>query len=316
MKNNCLAQANTSFLPLEERAGYWHDKVKKYIVELDAGQVGTANIQASLLHYDLDAIKLNHIMASAHGVQRNSYNINNDARDTLMLGLVLKGEGFALQGNKGAEQKAGDLVIYNSNYPYALAFPNFVEMYVLSLPLNLASSSLGLTNQQNLIKISRGSKRGDFSLAKVFNLVDSYRQGRINKDIASDLLLDNIAGLLHSKSTSSYVKGLEQLLIRSKKTIDANLQDEEFSVEKLAFVLHTSTRQIARAFQLEGVTAGNFIRIRRLESCYEEITLTGKAANLSEIAYKWGFNHPSHFSRAFRQHYGVSPSEHKKTLIS
>lgn len=316
MKNSISAQANTSFLPLEDRASYWHDQVRKYIVELDEGQVGTENIQANLLHYDLGEIKLNHITASAHGVQRNSCNISNDARDTLMLGLVLKGEGFALQGSKGAEQKAGDLVIYNSNYPYALAFPNFVEMYVLSLPLQIADKSLGLRNHKNLTKLNRGSIQGDFHLTKVFSLINNFCQGRSDVQTLSSHLLENLSGLLNAKTITTQVKGLEQLLVKSKKTIEHNLQDEEFSVEKLAFLLHTSTRQIARAFQLEGITASNFIRIRRLENCYQEIATQGKTANLSEIAYKWGFNHPAHFSRAFKQQYGVAPSAYKKILTN
>jgi AraC-like DNA-binding protein len=38
--------------------------------------------------------------------------------------------------------------------------------------------------------------------------------------------------------------------------------------------------------------------------------LLQKAGNISEIAYEVGYTNPSHFAQAFREHFGVPPSEY------
>jgi len=57
---------------------------------------------------------------------------------------------------------------------------------------------------------------------------------------------------------------------------------------------------------LLGQSPGRLIRTVRLRRAADLIE--ARAHNLSTIAYKVGFSDQSHFSRAFKQLYGVSPS--------
>ncbi|MDZ4212618.1 MAG: helix-turn-helix domain-containing protein, partial [Methylotenera sp.] len=49
----------------------------------------------------------------------------------------------------------------------------------------------------------------------------------------------------------------------------------------------------------------------RLEKCRKEI-LEYPYEPLSVIAFKWGFNDMSHFSRAFKKRFGMRPTELKR----
>jgi transcriptional regulator GlxA family with amidase domain len=33
------------------------------------------------------------------------------------------------------------------------------------------------------------------------------------------------------------------------------------------------------------------------------------------VAFAWGFRSPAHFSRAYRAHFGVPPSEHRQAAL-
>jgi transcriptional regulator GlxA family with amidase domain len=35
---------------------------------------------------------------------------------------------------------------------------------------------------------------------------------------------------------------------------------------------------------------------------------------VTEVAFRWGFRSPAHFSRAYRAHFGVAPREHRRSL--
>jgi AraC-like DNA-binding protein len=56
-----------------------------------------------------------------------------------------------------------------------------------------------------------------------------------------------------------------------------------------------------------GTTLAAYIRNRRLARCYDELILGGAPVGL--IASRWGFSSPAHFSRAFRERYGMAPNQ-------
>jgi AraC family transcriptional regulator len=75
--------------------------------------------------------------------------------------------------------------------------------------------------------------------------------------------------------------------------------------------VHGST--LARAYRREfGCTVAQKIRTLRLEHAARRLS-TGDAA-LSGIALDAGFYDQSHFTNAFRRHFGVTPAEHRRRM--
>ena len=62
------------------------------------------------------------------------------------------------------------------------------------------------------------------------------------------------------------------------------------------------------AFAGTGTTVGRWIRDRRLRVCYRELARAGTHQTVTDIAFRWGFNDMAHFSRTFKQAFGVTPS--------
>ena len=79
------------------------------------------------------------------------------------------------------------------------------------------------------------------------------------------------------------------------------------NVTQLATAVGISTRQLARLFVSEtGLTPSAFLRDARLAQSRWLMETTNQS--LSHIATETGFADAAHFSRAFRQRFGVSPS--------
>ncbi len=55
---------------------------------------------------------------------------------------------------------------------------------------------------------------------------------------------------------------------------------------------------------------------RRLEHCRKELSCYGPSKNITEIAYRWGFNDSAHFSRSFKNRYGISPKQYRDQYIN
>lgn len=88
--------------------------------------------------------------------------------------------------------------------------------------------------------------------------------------------------------------------------VEANLT-EPISIEDLAYLSGRSLSSFKREFQqVYGMPPAQWIRTQRLEKARQ--MLQGTAMPVSDVAYSLGFENPSHFSRLFKQHFGISPS--------
>ncbi len=59
-----------------------------------------------------------------------------------------------------------------------------------------------------------------------------------------------------------------------------------------------------------------YIRQRRLENCRKDLLDPIQiGARISDIAFRWGFNDLSHFSRVFKQRYDYSPKDYRQKMI-
>ena len=98
------------------------------------------------------------------------------------------------------------------------------------------------------------------------------------------------------------------LLSRIEQYIAANLDDPALSASSIAAAHGISVRTLQVAFEDTGRTVGRWIRDQRLRACYRELSHAASTQTVTEVAYSWGFNNVAHFSRTFKQAFGVTPS--------
>ncbi len=93
-----------------------------------------------------------------------------------------------------------------------------------------------------------------------------------------------------------------------RNTIQQNLDDEGFSVVELSQKVGFSRSQLHRKLSaLTGKGPNEIIRSMRLENAKHLLEL--KAGNVSEIAYRCGFNSPAYFIKCFKDQFGITPGE-------
>ena len=105
-------------------------------------------------------------------------------------------------------------------------------------------------------------------------------------------------------------------LHRVCQTIETLLPDPELTLERVAAADGVSPRSLQKLLATAGQNFTTYLRHRRLERCRLDLSSPICASlSISEICFRWGFNGSAHFSRAFKERYGVTPREHRRATL-
>ena len=104
-----------------------------------------------------------------------------------------------------------------------------------------------------------------------------------------------------------------RLLDRATQIVERYLTDTTFDVNLFAREIGMSRSLLyVKLKGLTGQTPNDFILSVRMKRSLVYLT-TDPARSISEIAYDVGFSSPSYFSRCFREHFGMTPNDWRKT---
>lgn len=99
-------------------------------------------------------------------------------------------------------------------------------------------------------------------------------------------------------------------LHRIRQTIETLLAEPDLTLGRVAEAEGVSPRYLQKLFASENESFTHYIRLRRLERCRLDLLSPRYSDHsISSICFRWGFNGSAHFSRAFRDQYGLSPRE-------
>jgi AraC-like DNA-binding protein len=152
--------------------------------------------------------------------------------------------------------------------------------------------------------------------------VDSY----IVKPFDEDMLLTRIRNILETRERYQQ-KFVDEMSVETleiseesndKKFMDQvmgvmndNYQNSSFEVTDFAEAMGVSKSLLNKKLKaLSGKSAGEFIRIYRLNLAYNIILQNKKTKNknIADVAYDVGFNDPKYFTRCFSRQFNITPS--------
>ncbi len=117
-----------------------------------------------------------------------------------------------------------------------------------------------------------------------------------------------VRGFLTAPKDDPVPRGARASFQRMVRAIEPRLSNPALSLSVIAREQGVSERYLRRVFEVAGTRFGDYVRARRLEHCKAELDDPALAAEpVASIGFRWGFNDPAHFSRAFRERFGMPP---------
>jgi len=95
-----------------------------------------------------------------------------------------------------------------------------------------------------------------------------------------------------------------------KSYVSQHLADPDLCAERIAREMSISVRQVYKLWETEPRSLSQWVLERRLDAARRELmSPRGRNQTIAAIARRWCFADATHFSRRFRQAYGMSPRE-------
>jgi len=236
----------------------------------------------------------------------------------LNLGIMVSGSVAITRSGDEIVLEQGDLVFCDPARRHSLRFGADCHMTVFRVPrCHLAVS------ESDLDSVAGETVRGGEGLGALVSdfliaiAAEAESQGphlvdRITRS-AADLLVVLVMELLRTRTQQDAPTATNAgsgMLSRIRTHIEEHLMDPDLSPESIARAHHISVRYLHKLFQNDGTTVSQWVRQRRLDSCRRDLSRApNRRITVAAVAQRWGFSSPSHFSRTFRDAYGMSPSE-------
>jgi AraC family transcriptional regulator, positive regulator of tynA and feaB len=308
--------ATTANVPPRERFDYWHDVVCRNLVDLDYKLVGTSHFDAAFHNTPVGSLHLCRVQASPHVAERSSAGISRTSSSTLVFNFVLSGSLIAEQDGRVAQLKAGDGTFCDADRPYRLHSESTFDLACIRISRQAMASRIGHLHRLSAYNFSERGELAPMVFAYLSRLVDrapnlSSSAGMKVSQNFTELLIAMVAEFAKADQLPlTEYRGFA--LMRVKEAVERHLGQAGITSASIASELKLSPRYINQLLEAEGTSLSRYIWSRRLERCAEQLRDPGLGGRgVSQIAMENGFNDLSHFSKAFRLRFGMSPRDYR-----
>ncbi|MBN1535775.1 MAG: helix-turn-helix domain-containing protein [Anaerolineales bacterium] len=274
------------------------NQAEGYLGELEMGLLG-----------DLRVVRC--VCDPCSGVRGNfEIAVDNAAYYGLLL-MLMGHESVECRGNYSL-LKPGNFLLWDTTIPTNFRLYSHVQKITLFVPQNRMRNAL--PHVDSLVGKCIDWQSGLGAVAS--SLISSLSSQAVYLDTrqehtAAETTLELIAACLWSERHAIGTFAGASLLASIKDHIEANLDDPDLNPQSLAQHFGISVRYLHFLFKEEKYSVSHWILERRLERCRSELVRAGLSKNITDVAFRWGFNDSAHFSRTFKKRYGFSPREYR-----
>lgn len=232
--------------------------------------------------------------------------------------LVLSGQGKFIHGDRTIALAEGDVFLAEPDVEHEIASRETrdLELVYFSYEIITGRAALGTRDEDRLLAAFLGARRlwapGGALLARYAAWLPAERGAAgfgLGATRSQECLLLDLIGILVEPSAVPFAPaqaGGPAILQRALDYINGHLEDR-LTPAGLAEAAGISPRQLRRLFREHaGGTVVGEINRRKMNAAANQLLMR---IPVTEVAYRYGMEHPSHFTRTFKQVIGVPPRE-------
>lgn len=252
-------------------------------------------------------------------IQRRPDDISKDGVDDFFLTTLLDGQAHIQQGDAEIELDPGVLAVVDGGQPYLTVYTRPSHRLVVQIPRRIFEERVWSRKRAfralalppgGLVNIVTDLFKSLAARARHLSITDQHTLANSFLELASALIR-----AAAKDDENNHRRDRPQLVQRILAYMETHYADADLSPDKIAGANGISTRYLHSLFQQMGTTTLKWVWERRLKSARQDLLDPALLKmRISDIAYRQGFNDSAHFSRAFRDRFGIAPSQLRKIV--
>lgn len=262
----------------------------------------------------LGGIRIVHCRCEPCGGVRTRREIGGSADAFFGLLFILSGSEWVKCRDQTAVLEKGTLLLWDSTQTVEFNLLDTLTKVTLLIPQDQLRSRVPQIEPFVGKPINVRSGLGAITAAHIISLAnESAHIENGCGDSLVDLTLELVATCLEAQAPRPPTKARRKLLADIKVYIKHYLEDPHLNPNSIANHFDISTRYLHLLFEDMGVSVSRWIQRQRLEQCRRDLLRIGRyKPKVTDVAFHWGFNDSAHFSRVFKEFYGLSPLAYQK----
>ncbi|MFE9722264.1 helix-turn-helix domain-containing protein [Streptomyces sp. NPDC005794] len=304
---------DTAFIPPGDREEVVRNAVWESMVAVDIDHRPVAeDISVRIGLGAVGPIRVCSARATSVALRRTERYARGDEEPAVSLGVQMTGSSVVVQNGRECLLGPGDCAVYESIAPYTLLFDEGVDHRFIRFPRSVLALPDRLLRDITAVPLGPGNPvaRLAFSYFSQLAVTDELYRG-VHGDAVVGPSVELLRAVLTSqRGDSDLAKGpLEATLsLRITHYIRKHLADRDLSAARIAAAHGISVRHLYTVLSRSGISLGDWIRTRRLAECKRELAgPNGRLRTIAATGRSWGFVDATHFSKVFKQAYGISP---------
>jgi AraC-like DNA-binding protein len=242
------------------------------------------------------------------------------AHDCYNVVVLTSGQYKLEQAGREVFLKAGEMALYDVTERHRITIPTQFSKILISIPRSLLQQRIANINDLTATRIPTNHGIGAVTSSVIKSTVNQLNT--LDQDQYMELanhVLDLF--MLSAKSLNGKHESLTRhsslVLMRVKSYIKCHLADSQLDATSIAKGVGLSVRYINNLFSKEDASLMRYVAQQRLELSRRILTSSIYAQDsITLIAMRCGFNNMAHFSRVFKETYGLSPRAYRRMKIN
>jgi AraC-like DNA-binding protein len=302
---------DTSSLPPREQFPAWCESISPMFDARPIDEIAPPSFSGEFEAYLAGPLVLGGTTFDRHHYGRDASRIRRDQLNHYHLNLHLSGGYLGRFGDHEVDVGSGDITLMDFGQPLVLQSQRS-ELLVIAIPREAIEFKITPANHHGLVlrgETGLGQLLGDHIrslIARLPAMTADEATAAASGSIAmiAACFQPTAATFAHAKYTL-----LDSLRNRIRQHIALKLREGEIPSADLCAEFGISRASLYRLFEpFGGVSA--YVQNQRLSHVFTALmNPLQNHRTISAIAFEWGFSSETHFSRAFRKAFGVTPSD-------